>query len=326
MTLELPAADAEPRLKHFPVSLFAVTMGLCGITLATQKLAHTIGGFGFAADALLALSMAVFCVIAAFYAAKAVRYPADVVAEWSHPVRISFFPAISISLILIGSALIGHSAQAATVLWGLGAALHLAGTLSVVSAWIGHRSFDALFLNPAWFIPAVGNILVPVAGVRLGFPEISWFFFSVGIVFWIVLLTLVFNRLIFHNPLPARLMPTLVILIAPPALGLISYQQLAPGLDPFSRLLYYAAVLFFLVIVSQAPKLVRLPYALSWWAYSFPLAAFTIATLLYGELTGSPAHRLAGFALYGLLVFVVAVLVMTTLRAIARGEICRPEA
>ena len=32
-------------------------------------------------------------------------------------------------------------------------------------------------------------------------------------MFWIVLLTLVMNRLIFHDPLPDRLVPTLVILI-----------------------------------------------------------------------------------------------------------------
>jgi tellurite resistance protein len=34
-----------------------------------------------------------------------------------------------------------------------------------------------------------------------------------------MLLTLVFNRIIFHDPLPGKLQPTLVILIAPPAVA-----------------------------------------------------------------------------------------------------------
>lgn len=48
---------------------------------------------------------------------------------------------------------------------------------------------------PAWFIPVVGNIIVPLAGVRFAPAEVSWFFFSIGLVFWIVLLAIVMYRL-----------------------------------------------------------------------------------------------------------------------------------
>ncbi|MEM0513912.1 hypothetical protein WCN91_00405 [Pseudoalteromonas sp. YIC-827] len=37
--------------------------------------------------------------------------------------------------------------------------------------------------NPSWFIPVVGNIIAPITGAKLGYIEVSWFFFSVGIVF-----------------------------------------------------------------------------------------------------------------------------------------------
>ena len=40
-----------------------------------------------------------------------------------------------------------------------------------------------------------------------------WLFFSAGMLFWPVRLTLVFSRLNFHDPLPGRLYPTLAILI-----------------------------------------------------------------------------------------------------------------
>jgi len=58
--------------------------------------------------------------------------------------------------------------------------------------------------------------------VALGFVELSWFFFSVGLIMWAVMFTIIMNRIIFHNPLPQKLMPTLFILIAPPAVALIS--------------------------------------------------------------------------------------------------------
>ena len=316
----------QPRLKNFPVSFFAIVMGLAGLTLATQRLQHALGGNPLVPLTLLSITILTFIVIAAIYALKAARYPDAIAWEWNHPVRISFFPAISISLILIGTAMAKAApGPMALTVWAVGTGLHLIGTLAVVSAWIGHRPFEALHINPAWFIPAVGNILVPVAGVGFGFVEVSWFFFSVGLLFWLVLLTLVFNRLIFHNPLPAKLMPTLVILIAPPAVGLIAYIQFAGGLDPFAHILYYASTLFFLIIAAQIGKLRRLPYALSWWAYSFPIAAFTIATFVYADLVHSAFHRMIGIGLYGVLVCVIFLLVAKTLGAISRREICVPE-
>ncbi|MDZ7809277.1 MAG: hypothetical protein U5L11_02915 [Arhodomonas sp.] len=58
----------------------------------------------------------------------------------------------------------------------------------------------------------------------------SWFFFSVGLLFWIVLTDhRRLPRMIFHQPLPARLMPTLSILVAPPAAGFLSYLRLTGG-------------------------------------------------------------------------------------------------
>jgi tellurite resistance protein len=70
---------------------------------------------------------------------------------------------------------------------------------------------------------------------------------------------------------------------------------------------------------------VRLRFALSWWAYSFPVAALTTATAVYGEATGS-AFLKAGFvALYVVLAAVMTLLALLTIRALARGDILRPE-
>ncbi|MDJ0930745.1 hypothetical protein [Breoghania sp.] len=64
-------AVAEPHLKNFPVSFFAVVMGLAGLTLATQRLEHTFGGSALVPLTLLGITILAFIVIAVFYGTKA---------------------------------------------------------------------------------------------------------------------------------------------------------------------------------------------------------------------------------------------------------------
>lgn len=310
------------RLEHFPVSFFAVPMGLMGSALALHAArldaaSAVVGAFG----------TLVFAVLAGLYGVKAVRYRAAVSEEWHHPVRIAFFPAFSIGLLLIATFLRTHGeGDTALAVWALGAILQAILTLAVVANWIGHRAFGPGHLSPAWFIPAVGNVVVPLAGVPLGFVELSWYFFSIGLLFWIVLLTLVFNRLVFHDPMPGRLRPTLVILIAPPAVAFLAWLQLNGGdLEALARVLFYLGLFFAFLVLTQVRGLLRLPFALSFWALSFPLAAMSVASFRFGDLSGSAVHTILGWAWLTCLALVVAVLLWRTTLAVVRREICRPE-
>lgn len=78
------------------------------------------------------------------------------------------------------------------------------------------RAYDTGLVQ-SWI---VGSIIIPIAGVKHGFVELSWFFFSVGLIFWLILLVIVLYRMFFHAPIAEKLMPTLFILFAPPAIGL----------------------------------------------------------------------------------------------------------
>ena len=320
------AAEDQDRLAHLPVTFFAVVMGLAGLTLALHRAELAFGWPHAASLTTLWASGATFVAIAGLYLAKVVRHPDAVAAEWHHPVKLAFFPAISISILLIATALRPFSEAVAHALWLLGVTAQGALTLAVLSGWIGKRPFQPMHISPAWFIPAVGNVLVPLAGVPLGYLEVPWLFFSAGMLFWLVLLTLVFNRLIFHDPLPGRLYPTLAILIAPPAVGMLAWLQLNGGsLDAVARGLYALTILFAALFATQVPGLRRLPFALSWWALSFPLAALTVATFVHADQIGSNGYRVAGALLLVLLAATITGLVLRTGAAIARGEICRPE-
>lgn len=320
-----PNEAAQGRLEHFPITFFATTMGLGGFTLALRAGASVLGlPTGLYLVAFWA-TVLVFSLVAIGYAAKAMRHWGAVNAEWNHPVRLSFYPTASVSMLLLATALLTIAKPAALALWIIGTALQGVLTLSIVSNWIGTRSFQHGALNPAWFIPAVGNVIVPVAGAQLGFVEISWLFFSAGMMFWVVLLTLVFNRLVFHDPLPARLQPTLVIMVAPPAVAFVAWLRLVGQVDAFAHILLSLGYLFAALVAVQLPRILRLPFAMSFWALSFPVASLTIATLVYAETVHSGAHVTLGAGLLVVLAVLIAGLVGRTLLAIARGEICQPE-
>jgi tellurite resistance protein len=313
---------AQDRLKYFPVAWFATIMGLAGLTIAWHRAEHILD-LGFAVSPYLFwVAAASFGVLTTLYAMKIARHPAEVKAEIGHPVKLAFVPSFSIALLLLSIASLQFLPQVSFALWLIGSTLHLALTLYVLASWIHHTKYEITHLNPAWFIPVVGNILVPVVGIQHAPADISWLFFSLGLFFWPILTALIFYRLIFHGSLPERFMPTLFIFIAPPAVGFISWVNLTGGLDNFGRILYFVGLVFTLLVMTQIRYFTRLKFFLSWWAYSFPLAAITIATLLMYKLTGASFYAGLGSVLLAVVTLIVSGLAIRTVLAVLRREIC----
>lgn len=311
-----------PRIKHFPIAWFATIMGLAGFTLAWRR-AEQAFHLSFAVSPVLqAITVLLFLVLTGLYLTKAVKYSAETLAELRHPVKLAFAPTFSIALLLLAVVFLHDAPGLSLGLWSVGALLHFGITLYVLSSWIHHDKYEIGHLNPAWFIPVVGNILVPVAGVQHAPTDISWFFFALGLFFWPILTAILFYRLIFHASLPERFMPTLFIFIAPPAVGFISWYNLVGEVDAFGRILYFVALFFTLLLLAQAGYFTRLRFFLSWWAYSFPLAAVTLASLLMYQATGADLYFWLAIPLLALLTVVILILLGRTALAVYRREIC----
>lgn len=317
-------APPSSPLQHVPVTMFASVMGVAGLGLAARKAAGTLGLPAVPGEAILAIAALLFVAVSVAYAAKLVRFGQAVAAEFNHPVRSTFFSALPIAVLLLATGLEPHHRGGAQGLWMVGTALQLIFTIRILSRWIVHKH-DIGHANPAWFIPVVGNIIVPILGVRLGLVETSWFFFSIGILFWVPLLAIVLYRVIFHDDLPPRLVPTLFILVPPPAVGYLSYVSLAGHEDAFALVLVNAALFTTLVLLALAPRFMRLPFALSWWAFTFPLDAMALAALEHGHRAASPLWSGIGVVVLGLAAIVVAVVAGRTLTAMARGTLFVPE-
>ena len=326
-----PAAHLPaPFFRHLPVSAFAMVMGLSGLTLVWAKVAQLGWLEAFAAQAAFGLGLfsgLVFLVLLVFYLRKCLRQPGLVKQEWSHPVGSAFFAAIPVSFALLATVALGVFGPIALPLWVIGAVLQALVFLLILNTWVRRETLKPADINPVWFIPAVANVLIPLAGVRLGLIEVSWWFFGVGMLFWGILLTLVLARLILvQSFLPDRLVPALCIFLAPPAVGFLSWVLLTgqypdgPGLDPVGHLLFGISLFFALFLVTQVPRFARLPFFISWWAFSFPVAAFTSACLVYQSFVPLWPLQLLAAGMVAIASLLISWLFLRTLWAIWRRE------
>ena len=276
------------RLAFFPVALFGSMMGWSGLTLAFYAAHDLLGLTPLVYQTLLVITLVFFSVLLITYLAKIIKHTEAVKNEFDNPIALHFFPTISIGLLLISLLLQQFVPQIAEGIWLFAAAMQLVLTIVIMNNWIHHEKWEVVHATPAWFIPVVCNIVAPMGAVAFGYTELGWFFFSIGITFWLVLKAIVLYRLVFHPFLQPQLVPTLFIFIAPPAMGFLSYVALNNyALDNFSHVLYYAALFITLLLLAQGRRFMQLPFAISWWAYTFPLAALTNASLMMYELHGS---------------------------------------
>lgn len=309
-------------LEHLPVQLFAVIMGISGFAIVFAKAYHLIAMPYWIYGTLLFVDTVLFLAIFIAYMFKWLLYPNAVKEEFFHPIKSSFMAAISISFLLVSIAYYDFAPTVSILLWYIGAPLQLLFTLIILQYWI-HNDLKIVHSNPAWFIPIVGNLLVPVVGVEAAPMGISLFFFALGLFFWMVLFTIMLNRIIFHHPLAKKLIPTLFIFIAPPAVGFISYFRITNGsIDMISMFLYFIALSIFILLLFMVRMYDTKKFFISWWAFTFPLAAITIATLMLHMALDNSVTYYGSIMLILLTTLVVGFVTLRTLQACRAAEIC----
>ena len=312
-------------LEHLPVQLFAVIMGISGFAIVFAKAYHLIGMPYWIYGTLLFVDTVLFITIFTAYMFKWLLYPEAVKKEFDHPIKSSFMAAISVSFLLVSIAYYDFAPTVSILLWYIGAPLQLIFTLIVINYWF-HNDLKVVHSNPAWFIPIVGNVLVPVIGVEAAPVYLSLFFFALGLFFWIVLFTMVTYRIVFHHPLAKKLIPTFFIFIAPPAVAFVSYFRITNGSIAFISMFLYFVALFTLILLLFMVRIFDTKeFFISWWAYTFPLAAITISTLMMHMAFDSSITYLGSIILIILTTVVVGFVAFKTVQAYRAEKICIEE-
>jgi len=311
-------------IAYFPASFFGMIMGLTGLSIAFINLAKVYESMSIVANISTIFTVVLTVILLLVYAYKMIRFPREVIAELKHPIKMNFVPAISISLLLLSIAFYAlNFHELSKYVWMIGAVSQLSLTYWVLYNWMHHDFFTPEHSNPAWFIPIVGNIIVPIAGIHHAPLELNWFFFSVGLIFWIVVKSILVNRIIFHAPIQERLIPTLFIFIAPPAVGFISYLALNNHeLNQFGMVLYFFGLAMTLLMFVSVGKFVKMAFALSWWAFTFPLAAMAIASYQMASISGADFYLYIALAIHGLLTLLILNFLAKTAKAVYLQQIC----
>ncbi len=312
-------------LQHMPIQLFAIIMGLSGFAIMLGKAYHIIDMPYWLYLSVLFMDSVLFLLIFTAYLFKIILYFDDVKKEFYHPIKSSFMAAISVSMLLLSIAFYDYAPTLSILLWYIGTPLQLFFTLVVIRYWIDN-DLKVVHSNPAWFIPIVGNMLVPIIGVESAPIYVSLFFFAIGMFFWIVLFTIMINRIVFHHPLAKKLIPTFFIFIAPPAVGFVSYFRITNGsIDMFSIFLYSIGLFTLILLLFMLRMYDTKQFFISWWAYTFPLASITIATLMMEMVFHNMFTYLLSIALIFLTTSVVAFVTYRTVQACRAEQICISE-
>lgn len=328
-------------LKFLMPGYFAMVMGLSGLTLAWHRAQGLLGDMATGIALVLGLlSALVFLVLLVASWLRWQRYPAALAEDLRHPVRHAFVAALPVSVLLlatVGVALGGSGGPLGPVwngLWWLGSLGQLWATLWVLGRWLapaaaaqpGAAGGPQLWpsVTPVLLIPVVGNVVVPLAGLPLGHSTWSALQFGIGAFLWPVVLALILARRLAHSPLPERVLPAWFITIAPPAvIGVVALQMGAPL--AVAQALWGVSLFFLLWVLPLVRRIATQAFAVPFWAFSFPLAAFTVLTLRLAETGAGAAFQTAGVLMLAISSIVILWLSFATVRGLRDGSLLAPE-
>jgi len=311
-------------IRHLPVNLFASVMGLSGLAISWRLAHHAFAAPAFVGEAVGALAVAVFVLMAAGYLVKLARHPDAVRAEFRHPVGGNFFGTIAISLLLLSSLIEPYSASTAHALWTLGGIGAFVLAFIAVSRLLKGQ-LDGALVMPAWLLSGVATLDIAVTGRDMTMawaPEMNLIAGALGAVLAPVLFVMIVSRLVHREPLAPAVTPSLMMLVAPFEVGFLAYTNLVGGVDRFAAVLFYFGLFLFLVV---SPKVFRRSIAFSpaWWGISFPMAALASAALKYAHHAGGAALQGLAMVLLAVLSVALAVLFVRTARIVLNGQLFR---
>jgi tellurite resistance protein TehA-like permease len=314
------------------------------------------------ATAVWVIAAALLVVLTAATAVHWLRYPRTARRHASDPVTVHFYGAPAMALItvgagalLLGKSLIGLPA-AVDVDWALWLAGTIGGLVCAVAvpylmftrpALGGQRAFGGWLMPvvPPMVSAATGALLVPFtpAGqARLGLLLACYAMFGISLVASLVIITLIWGRLAAHDTGPARMVPTLWIVLGPlgqsvTAVNLLGHvardalpAQYASGLQvlgvAYGLPVMGFAMVWALIAAAITVRAARqhLPFSLTWWSFVFPVGTCVTAATQLSLRTGSVVLQLLAVAGYAVLVLAWLLVAAGTGRDSARGRLFLP--
>ncbi|MET7887504.1 TDT family transporter [Streptomyces avermitilis] len=278
------------------------------------------------------------------------------------PTTAPFYGCLAMALLAVGGATLtvgrdwlGTTAAVAldAVLFTAGTAVGLAAAVAVPYLMVTRHRIEPSQATPVWLLPlvapmvsaALGPLLVP--HLPAGQPRETLLLacvamFGLSLLGTLMMLPMIVARLITTGPLPLVLTPTLFLVLGPlgqstTAVG--KFADFAPGVVPAPydqgfgvlAVLYGVPVMgFALLWLGLAVALVvrarrrGMGFALTWWAFTFPIGTCVTGAEALARHTGLAAFHGLAVALYAALVTAWAVTAARTAHGLVTGELLAP--
>jgi C4-dicarboxylate transporter/malic acid transport protein len=341
---------------------YASIMGTGIVAIAGADFPFRVPGLHVFATVVWALAAAALIALTAAWAVHWIRYPDRARAHASHPVMAQFWGAPPMALmtvgtgtLILGSGLTGLGAAVGIdwALWAAGTALGL-----VTACWIPYLMMTRQQIGPdaafgGWLMPVVppmvsaanGALLIPhVASAqgRLTLLLACYAMFGISLFASVIIITQIWSRLVVYKIGAAAMVPTLWIVLGPlgqsvtatgnlgDQAGTVLHAPYAAGAAVFA-LLYGVptwgfAMLWLALAAAITVRTARrgMPFALTWWGFTFPVGTCVTGTIALAGRTSAVALRWACVPLYVLLLAAWLVVAVRTARGSAGGRLFRP--
>ncbi len=254
-----------------------------------------------------------------------------------HPIISNFYPTISVWLLVLAAnfIVIDNNINIWWIFWGLGAFFTIIFALLVPFLSFKNTDIKIDHINPGWFIPPVWLIVIPIAWSML-IPYTSgilkeiiiitnFIWWWAGFFLYLGLLAICLYRFIIHYPLPTTLAPTIWINLWPIWAGTVALINLIKNYnfislkEPFFTFWFFIWwfgiwwVLMAIIMTIYYIKDLKLPYSMSWWAFTFPLWAYVASTHLIYKIFNIQIIDYIWLVLYLLLFFLWSITIIKTL-------------
>jgi tellurite resistance protein len=305
-----------------PVAFFGIAVGSLALVNAWRLAAKLWPVPGALVDGFTFAALATWLVILLTYAHKWLRHRAAAQAEMQHPVQSSFAALGPVSSMLAALVLANYDRPVALALFGVAVVAQL--TLGVFlhgRLWQGGRPPE--LVTPAIYLPTVAPSFVAATGfATFGWPQVGMWFFGAGMLSWIALESLILHRAAVHEALPDVLRPSLGIQIAPPVVGGIAWMSLTGGApDAFAMILLGYGLYQALLMARLVPWIRSQPVSVSWWGFSFGVAALPGMALRMVERGATGPLEWLAPALFVMANVVIGYFILRTLILLVQGRL-----
>lgn len=334
-------------IKNFSPSWFASVMGTGILAITSLNYSQYLPFLADVARVLFYFNIALFFVLFIPWTLRWFLFKKEALEDLQHPVISNFYPTFAVALLVlaVNFIVIGHNLFVGSLFWLAGAISTIFfGVLIPFIMYKGeHVALD--HINAAWFIPPVGLIVMPIAGSLLiphydGVMQeliifINYFGWGAGFFIYLSLLAICMYRFILHHPLPNTLVPTIWITLGPIGAGIIALVNLIKN-SPFITIsepffvfafIFWGSGIWWLLIAILMTihyiRTIKLPYAMSWWAFTFPLGAYVGSCHVVAQIFSLEIVDFIGFGLYLLLVFLWSVTLIKTALAVYHGDLSK---